>query len=594
MEDRLSRLESQVELLGQRLEEVIGRLQQVEESVGLERPHEEPPEPAPPQDLGPSELQLPAVTTWVTLFGRSLVVLGGAFFLRTITDSGYLPGLPGAMVGIVYGVLWIGAAYLAAGTGKRVSAVFHGATAVIIINPLVFEMTVHFVLFTESVAAVLVAGLAFIGLFVCERRNLRTLAWLITLAGLVTSMSLIVATNAVYPLTWSLLAFAAMSLWLALRRSWFGLRWAVAPFVDLTVLELGLLITRPEGLPEAYSTLRPVMVIIVQLALVLLYLGAATGRTVIQKQPISGFSLLQGSLAVAIGYGGALRVAALTGTWFMGLTVIGFMGSAAAYAVFLRIRDRRNIGRELVAVSTLALILLLIPSALVIPRGALGPCWMLMALIALWLGNRLRHSDLRAHSAALTIGAALASGLLPNAVRVILTSADPRPSPLSMSGTLVAAAAAVSFGLLAYTTRSKRLDWSHHLLRLVIMTVIVMTIATALVLLLWIGAIQLGVRADDSAMLAMVRTSVLAVIAMVLAVAGRQYTWAGVSWLAYVFLGFGGIKLLFEDLPHGRPLTLFVALAMIGSALIVVARTRAQKIEQASPEAVQTNGRSGG
>jgi hypothetical protein len=491
------------------------------------------------------------------------------------------------MVGIAYGVLWIGAAYVAAGTGKRVSAVFHGATAALIINPLVFETTVHFGLFTETVAAGLVAGLAFFGLVVCERRNLRTLAWLIMLAGLATNMSLIVATNAVYPLTWSLLAFAAMSLWLALRRSWFGLRWAVAPFVDLTVLELGLLITRPEGLPEAYSTLQPAMVIIVQLALVLLYLGAATGRTVVQKQPISGFSLLQGSLAVAIGYGGALRVAALTGTWVVGITVIGFMASAAAYAVFLRIRHRQDIGRELLAVSTLALIFLLIPSALVIPRGALGPCWMLVALIALWLGNRLHQAHLRAHSAALTIGAALVSGLLPIAARVLFSPADPRSSHLSTAAVLVASAAAVSLGLLAHR-RSKRLDWSHHLLRLVIVTVLVMTIATASVLLLWIGATQLSVKADDDAVLAMVRTSVFAVVAMGLAVAGRQLTWAGISWLAYVFLGVGGIKLLFDDLPHGRPLTLFVALAMIGSALIVVARARAPRIERASPEADQS------
>ncbi|NIN82620.1 MAG: hypothetical protein GTO39_19015, partial [Pseudomonas stutzeri] len=33
-----------------------------------------------------------------------------------------------------------------------------------------------------------------------------------------------------------------------------------------------------------------------------------------------------------------------------------------------------------------------------------------------------------------------------------------------------------------------------------------------------------------------------------------------------------GVKLFIEDFPHGQPLSLFVALAIVGSALIVVAR----------------------
>jgi hypothetical protein len=33
-----------------------------------------------------------------------------------------------------------------------------------------------------------------------------------------------------------------------------------------------------------------------------------------------------------------------------------------------------------------------------------------------------------------------------------------------------------------------------------------------------------------------------------------------------------GIKLFLEDFPRGQPVTLFVALALVGSALILVAR----------------------
>jgi hypothetical protein len=44
------------------------------------------------------------------------------------------------------------------------------------------------------------------------------------------------------------------------------------------------------------------------------------------------------------------------------------------------------------------------------------------------------------------------------------------------------------------------------------------------------------------------------------------------TWLAYPVLVVGFLKLLFEDLRYGEPLTLFLGLAMYGSALIVTPR----------------------
>ena len=43
-------------------------------------------------------------------------------------------------------------------------------------------------------------------------------------------------------------------------------------------------------------------------------------------------------------------------------------------------------------------------------------------------------------------------------------------------------------------------------------------------------------------------------------------------WLAYPVLLLVGIKLFIEDFPHGQAATLFVALAFVGSALLLVAR----------------------
>lgn len=42
--------------------------------------------------------------------------------------------------------------------------------------------------------------------------------------------------------------------------------------------------------------------------------------------------------------------------------------------------------------------------------------------------------------------------------------------------------------------------------------------------------------------------------------------------LAWIFVILSGLKLMSEDIPHGRPGTLFVSLVLFGTALIVVAQ----------------------
>ena len=60
--------------------------------------------------------------------------------------------------------------------------------------------------------------------------------------------------------------------------------------------------------------------------------------------------------------------------------------------------------------------------------------------------------------------------------------------------------------------------------------------------------------------------------AVTLAVSSRHWRWPEARWLVYPVLILVGIKLFAEDFPNGQPATLFVALAFVGSALILVAK----------------------
>jgi hypothetical protein len=81
-----------------------------------------------------------------------------------------------------------------------------------------------------------------------------------------------------------------------------------------------------------------------------------------------------------------------------------------------------------------------------------------------------------------------------------------------------------------------------------------------------------GGSEPNEAILAALRTAVLSVASVTLAFSSRHKRWPEARWLVYPLLIVVAIKLFVEDFPNGQPATLFVALAFVGSALLLVAR----------------------
>jgi len=71
---------------------------------------------------------------------------------------------------------------------------------------------------------------------------------------------------------------------------------------------------------------------------------------------------------------------------------------------------------------------------------------------------------------------------------------------------------------------------------------------------------------------------------LLLAWAGRRENWREAGWLAYPVLVATGFKVLLEDLPGGRPATLFVSFGLYGLALILVPRLRSPKATKVPAE----------
>jgi hypothetical protein len=105
--------------------------------------------------------------------------------------------------------------------------------------------------------------------------------------------------------------------------------------------------------------------------------------------------------------------------------------------------------------------------------------------------------------------------------------------------------------------------------------------ALLLALLAWVGS---GAAADGAAALvpglgadaglrSATATWMLAAAGAALAWLGRGRRLAVASRLVYPWLLAMAVQLLAVDLPHGRPLTLFLSLAALGAALLGASRT---------------------
>jgi hypothetical protein len=86
------------------------------------------------------------------------------------------------------------------------------------------------------------------------------------------------------------------------------------------------------------------------------------------------------------------------------------------------------------------------------------------------------------------------------------------------------------------------------------------------------GNLVLNAGPADAGLLAVVRTAVLASLAILLAWSGRRLPALNLRWLVYPLLIVTALKFLFEDLAVGRPLTLFLGFMCFGTTLILAPR----------------------
>jgi hypothetical protein len=571
MADRVAELEAKIAELSE-------SLRQVERRVGvLERAL--PPAiarrvraaaagaAAPAGDAAAAMLRQDAasVAGTVSLAGRTLLVLAGAFFLRALTDGGRLPAALGVGLGFVYAGVWVAAADRAAARHHLASAGFHGAAAVAIGFPLLLEATARFRLFPTWLATLLLSAFTGVALAVAARRRFQPLAWLVVLAAIPAAYGLMLAQGRVAPPLLFLVLLGTATVWLGYVLDWHGLRWPVAAAADLAVLFLAVEAVRPG------SADGPLAAVLVQFALIAAYLGSTAVRTLGLRRKVVPFELVQAPAAVLAGLGGAAFVTARAGMGAGALGVLALLFGAAAYAVAFSFVERERTPANFYFYTSAGLAFVLAGAGFLLPAGPRGLFWAALAVAAAVAARSAGRLTLAAHAAAYAVAAGLASGLLAHAAEAAFASPGSPWTTASLPEVAVALALGVSaWALGAAPVRSP----AERTPRVVLL--VVLAAAAAGLVIGWIAPAVAGPpgAGADPGVVATVRTVVLALGALALAAMGRLRSWREARWLAWPVLAIAGAKLAVEDLPRSRPATLFLALALYGAALILVPRLR--------------------
>jgi hypothetical protein len=506
-----------------------------------------------------------------THIGRVLLIFGGAYLLRAVTEFQFLPTVVGLLLGAAYAVFWLFMAWRKGGLeSQHTNAAFFGATSVLLMLPLLHEAATRFALLSGTEGLVALGTYCAVALLVAALRDLRTLAWLVTAGGIAAGMASLVATQAAVPVAIFLLLLGLGSLWAVYWRGWMGLCWLGAIGANLGAIAL-VALTGSDRWP-----IEPTLPFIVAVVLLTTYLLSFTFQSHIRGQLVSLFEVVQALFAGGIVLGSA--VLAVRGG-YLDITTVGIMGvilgfGGYALAIVRHTRDLRY--SNFFYYSSFGLVFLLVGSGLLIPLVWAAVIWALLAMLMAWFSGRLGWVSLSLQCTFLLLAAGAGSGLLSSGLEALAGNPSNGWAVLELAHISVAVAT-VACLFIPVAQHSDRWGAIAGLPQLVVLALSVWGVGGLIVAASAQQFAGAGGADPNLAVLAAIRTAVLSAASVTLALSSCHRRWPEARWLVYPVLVLVGIKLFAEDFPHGQPATLFVALAFVGTALLLVARLLKQE-----------------
>ena len=514
------------------------------------------PDTAPPPALAPS-----ATGGRFPVIGKALLGIGGAYVLRALAESGAIPTSILVVIAFVYACAWLVMATRTAGEDWFASSTY-ACTSALILAPMLWELTLRFQVLPAWAGATLLTGFALSASALGWKRNLASVVWIANLTGVLTALTLMLATHTVVPFLWAMLVMALASEYAADLGHWPGVRAVVALSTDLALALAAFIYSGPANRHQDYPDLPAASLVAPAVTLFLIYSISQAIGTLIQRKTITLMGMSQSMLAFALAAITLAQFGGPAGVTSLGLACIAL--AAFCYPVaFLRFRNLPE-PRNFHVFATWSPALLVCALVLLLPAAIQAPLLAAVALATMLLARRLGALTLRFHAVAILAVAAITSGFASAFGQAIFGT-------LATSGiALPFTIAAASLLLYALTGPSlpdrwfRRTPW-----------VLSAAFAVAAVSLFAVQGLILAASLailPDVSHIAVIRTLTLCLITLALAFSGARFSRAELVWMAWTLLGLVGIKLLVEDLRHGHAVYTAISISLFALTLILLPR----------------------
>jgi len=353
-------------------------------------------------------------------FGRLLLGISGAYFLRAITEAHLIPQLAGTIAGLLYAAAWL-LVFLRIVPPDRLIVILQGITASLIAGPLVWEATVRFHSLSPAAAASALAIFIVLGQGIGSLPRLSLISGITPLAGSATAIALIIATLDPIPFAIAVTATAAVVELYAWGDRALNMRWITVVAADFGAFLLIYVRTRPQGLPEGYAPVPVAIVSAMRIALVITYACSTAIRTLVRRLPVGSFEIAQVAAAVSLTIAGSVQILHLG--VFAGAVCL--VVAAICYLIaFTNVSGRAVIGRNFHVYATFGLLLAVFGGILSFSATVLGFVWPLLAFSAIWRGEHKNESTLSAHGDIYFFAGASTSGLIIYAIGSMMRGSE--------------------------------------------------------------------------------------------------------------------------------------------------------------------------
>ncbi len=504
-----------------------------------------------------------------SVLGKALLGIAGAYVLRAVEELSSFPRLAVACAGMAYAFLWL---VWAARTrrGPRFTSPIYAVTSVLILAPMLWELTLRFKILPAAASACVVLGYALAGFALARRQAAESVlrVVLIFTAGL--SLGLAIASHVLLPFVVVLLMLAAACEFdLELDRLP-----EIVPLValaaDAAIWVLIYVYFAPQSAREDYPLLGRAALLAPALALFAVFTAGVIWRTVLRATPIKIFETVQTTMAfllaaISVADFGPQNGKVLLGVFCLLLSPVCY---ALVFTVFVREAARRNAA----VFAAWSAALLLAGSFLCLPTLFAIVLLCAAAIAATFVGSIRNWLAFEFYGMVFLLAAAAASGLLSFLVSSLLFAPPGAPAP----GIWLTAA----FALVCYVTTKPHEGegWKEQAFHLAFAALAAGSVASLLINGL-VGLTALLVT-PGAHHLALIRTVTLCAAALALAFGGARSRRVELTRLGYAALAVVALKLVTEDLHHGH--LVFIAASIFLLALTLLAAARVARVREKS------------